>query len=77
MSDHDRIFEKLNEMNEKLSGLCATCPAREKRLDDLEKRVRENEAFQNKAVGIVSIVSLIIGSIGAIITSIIKKGLAQ
>ena len=33
---HERIFEKLDEIGEKVAGIGATCPAREKRLDGIE-----------------------------------------
>lgn len=71
--DEQRILDKLDEISEKLASIGATCPAREKRLDDIEKRLREQEAFRNKSLGIFAIVSVIIGSIGAFIFSIIKK----
>jgi hypothetical protein len=53
------------------------CPARQKELDDLEKRLRGVEAMQNKAIGVWSIISVVLGSLGALLTSLIKKGLAQ
>lgn len=74
---HERIFEKLDEISEKVAGIGATCPAREKRLDGIEKRLRDVEAIQNKALGIVTVVSIVVGSIGAIVTAIFKKALAQ
>lgn len=79
MSDntHDRIFDKLDEIGERLAALGATCPAREKRLDAIDTRLRQVEAVQNKAIGIVTIVSLFVGAIGAIVTSIVKRALAQ
>jgi len=78
MSDntHDRIFDKLDEIGERLAALGATCPAREKRLDAIDTRLRQVEAVQNKAIGIVTVVSLFVGAIGAIITAIIKKALS-
>lgn len=76
-STHDRIFDKLDEIGEKLAALGATCPAREKRLDAIDTRLRNVEAIQNKAVGIVAVVSIFLGAVGAIITAIIKKALAQ
>jgi hypothetical protein len=79
MSDntHERIFDKLEEISEKLAAIRATCPAREKRLDAIDTRLRNVEAVQNKALGIVTVVSIVVGSIGAIVTAIIKKALAQ
>ncbi|MBP3405885.1 MAG: hypothetical protein J6N18_07260 [Kiritimatiellae bacterium] len=79
MSDntHDRIFDKLDEIGERLAALGATCPAREKRLDAIDTRLRQVEAVQNKAIGIVTVVSLFVGAIGAIVTSIVKRALAQ
>lgn len=79
MSDntHDRIFDKLDEIGEKLAALGATCPAREKRLDAIDTRLRNVEAIQNKAVGIVAVVSIFLGAVGAIITAVVKKALAQ
>ena len=79
MSDntHDRIFDKLDEIGESLAALGATCPAREKRLDAIDTRLRQVEAVQNKAIGIVTVVSLFVGAIGAIVTSIVKRALAQ
>lgn len=79
MSDntHDRIFDKLDEIGERLAALGATCPAREKRLDAIDTRLRQVEAVQNKAIGIVTVVSLFVGAIGAIVTSIFKRALAQ
>lgn len=74
---HERIFSRLDEIVEKLAALGATCPAREKRLDAIDTRLRNVEAVQNKAVGIVAVVSVILGSIGAIITAVVKKALAQ
>lgn len=74
---HERIFEKLDEISNKVAGISATCPAREKRLDGIEERLRDVEAIQNKALGIVTVVSIVVGSIGAIVTAIIKKALAQ
>ena len=74
---HERIFDKLEEIGEKLAALGATCPAREKRLDAIDVRLRNVEAVQNKAIGIVTVVSLFVGAIGAIVTSIVKKALAQ
>lgn len=74
--DIQRIYKKLEEISEKVAGIGVTCPAREKRLDDIEKRLREQEAFRNKSLGIFAIVSIIIGSIGAFIFSVIKKFLA-
>lgn len=76
-STHDRIFDKLDEIGEKLAALGATCPAREKRLDAIDTRLRNVEAVQNKAVGIVAVVSIFLGSVGAIITAIVKKALSQ
>lgn len=79
--EHTRIFQELDKINRNFASLVAAigerCPARQRELDDLEKRLRGVEAAQNKAVGIVSILSLIIGSIGAFIMGLIKKGLAQ
>ena len=79
MSDntHDRIFDKLDEIGERLAALGATCPAREKRLDAIDTRLRQVEAVQNKAIGIVTVVSLFFGAIGVIVTSIVKRALAQ
>lgn len=74
--EHARIFDKLDEISKCLAGVCATCPQRQRELDDLEHRVRDMEAVQNKAVGIVAFLSLILGSVGAFITGLIKKGLA-
>lgn len=74
---HERIFDKLEEIGEKLAALGATCPAREKRLDAIDVRLRNVEAVQNKAIGIVTVVSLFVGAIGAIVTSIVKRALAQ
>ena len=37
---HERIFDKLEEIGEKLAALGATCPAREKRLDAIDVRLR-------------------------------------
>lgn len=72
-----RIFEALDEIREKLAGVGAVCPVREKQLSDIEQRLREVEAVQNKAVGVVAVVSLFLGSIGAIVTWVIKKSLAS
>lgn len=77
MDNEARIFQKLDEINAKLAAIGERCPAREKELDDLEKRLRGVEAMQNKAIGIWSIVSVVLGSVGALVTAIIKKGLAQ
>lgn len=74
---HERIFDKLEEIGEKLAVVCATCPAREKRLDAIDSRLRNVEAIQNKALGIVAVVSIIVGSIGAVITSFVKKVLSE
>jgi ABC-type transporter Mla maintaining outer membrane lipid asymmetry permease subunit MlaE len=74
---HERIFDKLEEIGEKLAALGATCPAREKRLDAIDARLRSVEAVQNKAIGIVTVVSIVVGSIGAVVTTIIKKALSQ
>ena len=71
---HERIFDKLEEIGEKIAALGATCPAREKRLDAIDVRLRNVEAVQNKAIGIVTVVSLFVG---AIVTSIVKRALAQ
>ena len=77
MSDHEKIYAKLDEISERIAGIHATCPQREKRLDDHETRLRGMEAVQNKAVGVVAVVSLILGSIGAILTTLIKKAISQ
>lgn len=76
MSDHEKIYAKLDEISEKIAGICATCPVREQRIQDHEKRLRDMEAVQNKAVGIVAVVSIILGSIGAVVTTIVKKAMA-
>lgn len=77
MDNEARIFQKLDEINAKLAAIGERCPAREKELDDLEKRLRGVEAMQNKAIGVWSIISVALGSLGALMTSLIKKGLAQ
>jgi hypothetical protein len=77
MDNEARIFQKLDEINAKLAAIGERCPAREKELDDLEKRLRGVEAMQNKAIGVWSIISVVLGSLGALLTSLIKKGLAQ
>ena len=76
MSDHEKIYQKLDEISEKLASIGAICPAREKRLDKLEKVVHDVEAVQNKALGIVAVVSIILGGIGAAITAIVKKAVS-
>lgn len=70
-----RIFEILDEIREKLASVGAVCPVREKQMADIEQRLRDVEAVQNKAVGVVAVVSLFLGSIGAVITWVVKKGL--
>lgn len=75
-NEHQKIFEKLDEISTTLAAMGAICPEREKKLADLETRLRDIEAVQNKAAGVVAVVSLVLGSLGALITSLIKKGLA-
>jgi hypothetical protein len=77
MNNEARIFQKLDEISAKLAAIGERCPTREKEIDDLEKRLRGVEAMQNKAIGVWSIISVALGSLGALMTSFIKKGLAQ
>lgn len=77
MSDHDKIYEKLTEISNDLAVLKSTCPNRDAHIQDLEKRVREMKAVQDKAVGIIAFVSIIFGAIGNTILTIIKKGISS
>lgn len=76
MDNETRIFQKLDEINAKLAAIGERCPAREKELDDLEERLRSVEAVQNKAVGIVAVVSVVLGAVGALVLTIVKKVIA-
>ena len=48
---HERIFEKLDEISEKVAGIGATCPAREKRLDGIESCRRDLVRELQEAIG--------------------------
>lgn len=76
MSDHEKIYEKLSEISNDIAVLKSTCPNRDVHIQDLEKRVREIKAVQDKAVGIIAFVSIIFGAIGNTILSLIKKGIS-
>lgn len=75
-NDHERIFDKLDEISKCLAGVCATCPQRQKDIDELRRAVHDLEAVQNKAAGVVAVVSIVLGSIGAVVTAVIKKVMA-
>ena len=77
MGDHEKIYEKLDEIAEKLAGVIAALEIRKDTLEDHEKRLRDLEASRNKALGVFGAISVALGSFGALITIIIKKATAS
>lgn len=73
MSDHEKIYAKLDDIAEKLAGVITALNIRKDVLEDHEKRLRDLEASRNKALGIFGAISVVLGSFGALITIIIKK----
>ena len=77
MGDHKKIYEKLDEIAEKLTGVITALEIRKDTLEDHEKRLRDLEASRNKALGVFGAISAALGSFGALITIIIKKVVAS
>ena len=77
MSDHEKIYQKLDEIAEKLAGVIPALEIRKDILDDHEKRLRDLEASRNKALGIFGAISAALGSFGALITIVIKQAIAS
>jgi hypothetical protein len=77
MSDHEKIYAKLDEISEKLAGVITALEIRKDTLEDHEKRLRDLEASRNKALGVFGAISVALGSFGALITIIIKKVVAS
>ena len=77
MGDHEKIYEKLDDIAEKLAGVITALEIRKDILEDHEKRLRDLEASRNKALGIFGAISAALGSFGALITIIIKKAVAS
>ena len=73
MSNHKKIYAKLDEIATKLAGVITALEIRKDVLDDHERRLRDLEASRNKALGIFGAISVALGSFGALITIIIKK----
>lgn len=73
MSNHEKIYAKLDEIATKLAGVITALEIRKDVLDDHERRLRDLEASRNKALGIFGAISVALGSFGALITIIIKK----
>jgi DNA repair ATPase RecN len=73
MSDHEKIYNKLDEIAVKLAGICTACAAREKELADHEERLRDLEAARNKWLGAIAVLSFALGALGAVIATILKK----
>ena len=77
MSDHEKIYAKLDVIAEKLAGVITALELRKGVLDDHERRLRDLEASRNKALGIFGAISVALGSFGALITILIKKAIAS
>jgi hypothetical protein len=73
MSDHEKIYNKLDEISVKLAGICVACMAREKELSDHEERLRGLEATRNKWLGAIAVLSFTLGALGAVIATMLKK----
>ena len=73
MGEHEKIYEKLDEIAEKLAGVITALEIRKDTLEDHERRLRDLEASRNKALGVFGAISAVLGSFGALITIIIKK----
>ena len=73
MSDHEKIYEKLDDIATKLASVVTALEIRKCIMDDHERRLRDLEASHNQALGIFAVISVILGSLGAVITIIIKK----
>ena len=77
MSDHEKICAKLDDIAKKLAGVITALKIRKDVREDHEKRLRDLEASQHKALGIFGAISAALGSFGALITIFIKKALTS